>query len=68
MVSTGNGDTGGASRITAEVAKVLAQLPPVVESLTGLKLEHLLEKVRTATAPPVETAVDVEPKPPARRG
>ncbi len=62
MVSTGgNGDGGGASRITAEVAKVLAQVPPVVESLTGLKLEQLFERVRAATSP-AEPPIELPPR------
>jgi flotillin len=35
----------GASRIPADVARVVAQLPTVVESLTGLKWERLLERI-----------------------
>jgi flotillin len=49
MVSTGGAD-GGVSRITGEVARVIAQVPPVVESLTGLKLEDVLARLRAASA------------------
>jgi hypothetical protein len=28
------------------VVKIIAQVPPVIESLTGLKLEQLLERLR----------------------
>jgi flotillin len=45
LVNTGNGDSG-VSRVTAEVAKVITQVPPVVESLTGLKMEKLFDKLR----------------------
>lgn len=45
LVNTGGGEVG-VSRITAEVAKVISQVPPVVESLTGIKLEQLFEKIR----------------------
>ncbi|MEW6337461.1 MAG: SPFH domain-containing protein [Acidobacteriota bacterium] len=38
------GDDKGASKITGQVAQVVAQLPTVVESLTGLKLEDLLRR------------------------
>jgi flotillin len=54
MVSTGGGE-GQVSAITNEVARVIAQVPPVIESLTGFKLEQLLAKVAKAT----------ESKPPA---
>lgn len=52
MVNTGNGDGSGISRITNEVARVIAQMPPVVESLTGVKLEELFGKVRGGQPPP----------------
>ena len=38
------GDADGASKLTGQVASVLAQLPAVVESLTGLKLEEVLKR------------------------
>ena len=42
-----NADASGAgvSRIPADVARVVAQLPTLVESLTGVKLEQLLERI-----------------------
>ncbi|HVR98069.1 MAG TPA: SPFH domain-containing protein [Thermoanaerobaculia bacterium] len=53
LVNTGgaNGTGDGVSRITGEVAKVIAQVPPVVESLTGMKIDQLFEKVRTLGQP-----------------
>ena len=45
LVSTGSGNDGQVSTITNEVTKVIAQMPPVIESLTGFKLEQLLSKV-----------------------
>lgn len=56
LVNAGGGDDG-ISRITSEVARVIAQVPPVVESLTGLKLEDVLARLRGAQAasePPKE--------------
>jgi flotillin len=46
MVNTGGASEVGVSRVTGEVARVIAQVPPVIESLTGLKLEELLSRVR----------------------
>jgi len=52
------GDGGGASRVTRDVTSIISQLPPVIESLTGVKLETLLEKIpglageKTQTEPP----------------
>jgi len=39
------GDGGGASRLTEDVARVLAQLPPVVESITGVSLEEVVSRI-----------------------
>lgn len=44
IINTG-GDGGGASRITRDITQIIAQLPPVVESLTGLKIEELLKRI-----------------------
>jgi flotillin len=38
------GDNDGAPKLTGQVARVVAQLPDVVESLTGFKLSDLLKK------------------------
>ncbi|MFN0207869.1 MAG: flotillin family protein [Planctomycetota bacterium] len=44
--SGGSGaDGAGASKITKDVTNILAQLPPTVEALTGLKLEDLIKKI-----------------------
>ena len=45
LVNTGNGDSG-ISRVTNEIAKVITQVPPVVESLTGLNMEKLFDHLR----------------------
>jgi len=41
----GNGGGGGASKITGEVANVLAQMPTILESLTGVDIRKLLENL-----------------------
>jgi flotillin len=46
IINSGNGTTGGgASKLTGDVTQIVSQLPPVIESLTGIKLEKLLEQV-----------------------
>ena len=45
IINSGNGPGGGASKLTGDVAQIISQLPPVLESLTGVKLEKLLEQV-----------------------
>ena len=69
MVNTGGNGHGdlGVSKVTAEVARVIAQVPPVVESLTGFKLDGLLEKLRPAEAavvapPPVAPPAPEPPR------
>jgi flotillin len=41
----GNGSGPGASKISGEVSKVVAELPEMLEALTGVKLEELLKRV-----------------------
>jgi flotillin len=45
IINSGNGSGGGASKLTGDVTQIVAQLPPVIESLTGIKFEKLLEQV-----------------------
>jgi flotillin len=45
IINSGNGVGGGASKLTGDVTQIIAQLPPVLESLTGVKFEKLLEQV-----------------------
>src|SRR6201996_3099207 len=45
IINSGNGVGGGASKVTGDVTQIISQLPPVVESLTGIKFEKLLEQV-----------------------
>jgi len=45
IINSGNGPGGGASKVTGDVTQIIAQLPPVLESLTGVKLDRLLEQV-----------------------
>ena len=46
LVTTGGNGEVGLARMTDDVAKVIAQVPPVIESLTGLRLDQLIERVR----------------------
>jgi flotillin len=45
IINAGNGPGGGASKLTGDVTTIISQLPPVIESLTGVKFEKLLEQV-----------------------
>ena len=45
IINSGNGPGGGASKLTGDVTTIISQLPPVLEALTGVKFEKLLEQV-----------------------
>jgi flotillin len=45
MIGGGNGSGPGASRITRDVTQVMAELPSVLEALTGKKFEDLASKI-----------------------
>jgi len=45
VVVNAGGESAGASKITKDVTNIIAQLPPVVEALSGIKLEELVSKV-----------------------
>jgi flotillin len=69
VVVGGNGHNGtGASRVTQDVAQVIAELPTVVEGLTGVQLRQLLRAVpgltiddldATSDEPPLEDKLEV---------
>jgi flotillin len=46
IVSTGNGDAAGMSKITGDIAKMAAQVPALFETLSGMDVRELLGKVR----------------------
>ncbi len=69
LVNTGSGAGGdGVSRITGEVAKVISQVPPVVESLTGFKMGELMGKLRTPAAEGAEPPAPPAEPPPPKKG
>jgi len=45
IINSGNGSGGGASKITKDVTDIIAQLPPVLEALTGMNLQQLFQKL-----------------------
>ena len=45
IINAGPGPGGGASKLTGDVTTIISQLPPVLEALTGVKFEKLLEQV-----------------------
>jgi flotillin len=51
IVSTGDGHNAGVSQLTGEVAKMVAQVPELFESLTGQKVSELMGRLRAIDAP-----------------
>jgi flotillin len=53
VVSTGSDGHGGAgvSQLTGEVAKMVAQVPELFETLTGQKMSELMQRLRALDAP-----------------
>ncbi len=47
IVSTGNGDSAGMSKVTGDIAKMAAQIPALFETLSGMQMSDLLGKVRS---------------------
>jgi flotillin len=61
IVNTGS-EGGGVSKLTADIANVIAQLPPVVESLSGIDVKKLIDKIPGAAK---DASAHPAPKPPA---
>ncbi len=47
VVSTGNGDGAGLSKVTGDITKIAAQVPALFEALSGMQMSDLLGKIRT---------------------
>ncbi|MFN2617361.1 MAG: flotillin family protein [Thermoleophilaceae bacterium] len=62
MIGGSNGSSPGASRITGDVTQVMAELPAVVEALTGKKFEDLASKIPGVgnSDPPADADGDAE--------
>ncbi len=46
IVSTGDGRGGGVSNLTGEIAKMVAQVPEIFESLTGMKVSEIMSRLQ----------------------
>jgi flotillin len=47
IISTGDGNSAGMSKITGDMAKMAAQIPALFETLSGMQMSELLGKVKT---------------------
>lgn len=62
IVSTGEGNGVGASRLTGEITQIAAQVPALFEALSGMKMADLMSNVKQMVARP-NGAIDTT-KPP----
>jgi len=46
IVSTGDGNAAGMNKITGDMTKIAAQVPALLETLTGMQMSELFAKVR----------------------
>jgi flotillin len=58
VVSTGDGRSPGVSQITGEVVKMVAQVPEMFETLTGMKVGDLLDRLQGIDARPLARPTD----------
>jgi flotillin len=63
VVSTGDGRSAGVSQITGEVAKMVAQVPELFETLTGQKVSDLMTRLRALDAAPERARENGTPTP-----
>src|SRR5579864_8969797 len=61
IVSTGDGRNPGVSQLTGEVAKMVAQVPELFETLTGQKVSDLMQRLRALDAPADNGTKSVKP-------
>ena len=62
VVSTGGDGGAGVNKITADMAQMVAQVPALIESLTGKNLHELMQQVRridSNNVTPVKSPADV---------
>lgn len=51
VVSTGNGGSAGVSKVTGDMTEIAAQVPALLEALSGMKITDLLAKVKMIGEP-----------------
>ena len=55
IVSTGNGTSAGASKITGDMAQIAAQVPALFEALSGMTMTDLFSKIKQIGDPSPKT-------------
>ena len=60
-----SGDGGGASALTGEMTRMVAQVPVLIETLTGMKITDLIDRLQglgNRQPPPANGASDHDPR------
>lgn len=55
IVSTGDGSNGGVSSLTNEIAKMVAQVPEIFETITGMKVGDIMDRLQGIQQTPAST-------------
>jgi flotillin len=45
VINQGGPDGAGAHKVTQDITTIMSQVPPVLESLTGVKMSDMLERL-----------------------
>ncbi len=64
IVSSGDGKGAGASKISGDIANIIAQVPATVEALTGLNLIDALNRVPNGSQPAPASNGNTDPAKP----
>jgi len=46
VISTGNGTTTGMNKVTGDMVSMAAQIPALFETLSGMNMSELFEKIK----------------------
>lgn len=63
VIGGGNDGSAGASKVTQDVVNVVAQLPPMIQALTGMNLEEVLQKIPEKMQAGTRPVSEGKPKP-----
>ena len=66
IVSTGDGDSTGVSKLTGDMTKIAAQVPALFEALSGMPMGELMSKVRQI-GDDSKSSTPAAPGPPAKK-
>jgi len=68
VIGGGSDGSAGASKVTQDVVNVVAQLPPMIQALTGVDLQKLLTKLQQDAKPNAPAVAKPQPEKPVAEG